>query len=46
MKELTFNQWQKHLAKELEKNYRKLKLIKDVNIQRVPQQKPANLRRV
>jgi hypothetical protein len=29
MKELTFNQWQAHLSKELEKNYRKLKLIKN-----------------
>lgn len=28
MKELTFNQWQEHLAKELQKNYIKLKLIK------------------
>jgi hypothetical protein len=28
MKELTFNQWQEHLAKELQNNYRKLKLIK------------------
>ncbi len=46
MKQLSFNEWQKHLAKELEKNYRKLKLIKDANIQPVPQQKPANLRRV
>ena len=46
MKELTFNQWQKHLAKELEKNYRKLKLIKDANIQPIPQQKSTNLRRV
>lgn len=46
MKELTFNQWQKHLAKELEKNYRKLKLIRDANFQPIPQQKSANLRRV
>lgn len=46
MKQLSFNEWQKHLAKELEKNYRKLKLIKDANIQPVPQQKSANLRRV
>ncbi len=46
MKELTFNQWQKHLAKELEKSYRKLKLVRDVNIRTISQQKPANLRRV
>lgn len=46
MKQLSFNEWQKHLAKELEKNYRKLKLIKDANIQPISQQKSANLRRV
>ena len=28
MKQLTFNQWQEHLAKELKKNYIKLKMIK------------------
>lgn len=31
MKELTFNEWQAHLAKELQNNYRKLKLIKQEN---------------
>lgn len=35
MKELTFNEWQAHLAKELQNNYRKLKLIKDENLQKV-----------
>jgi hypothetical protein len=28
MKEMTYNQWQAHLANELKKNYIKLKLIK------------------
>ena len=46
MKQQSFNDWQKHIAKELEKNYRKLKLIRDVNIRAVPQQKPTNLRGV
>jgi hypothetical protein len=46
MKELTFNQWQEHLAKELEKNYRKLKLIKDEKLQAVPSKQPKRLYRV
>jgi hypothetical protein len=46
MKQQSFNDWQKHIAKELEKNYRKLKLIKDANIRTVPQQKSTNLRGV
>lgn len=28
MREMTFNQWQEHLANELKKNYIKLKMIK------------------
>ena len=28
MEKITFNQWQAHLAKELNKNYLKLKLIR------------------
>ncbi len=46
MKELTFNQWQEHLQKELTKNYRKLKLIKDEKLQKVSRRKSANLHRV
>jgi hypothetical protein len=46
MKELTFNQWQEYLAKELEKNYRKLKLIKDEKLQTVPSKQPKRLYRV
>ena len=43
MKELTFNEWQAHLAKELQNNYRKLKLIKDEKLQKVSRRKSANL---
>jgi hypothetical protein len=41
MKDLTFNQWQEHLAKELQKNYIKLKLVKkdERNIPRVQRKK-------
>lgn len=46
MKELTFNQWQAHLAKELQNNYRKLKLIKDEKLQKVSRRKSSNLQRV
>lgn len=28
MKQMTYNQWQEHLANELKKNYIKLKMIK------------------
>lgn len=46
MKELTFNEWQAHLQKELTNNYRKLKLIKDEKLQKVSRRKSANLHRV
>lgn len=46
MKELTFNQWQEHLAKELTKNYRKLKLIKDEKLQKVSRRKSSHIHRV
>jgi hypothetical protein len=46
MEKLTYNEWQKHLARELQKNYLKLKLIRNANIRTVPQQKPTDLRRV
>lgn len=41
MKELTFNQWQEHLAKELKKNYIKLKMVKsnERDIPRIPRKK-------
>ena len=29
MRKITFNEWQEHLTKELQKNYRKLKLIQN-----------------
>lgn len=46
MKELTFNEWQAHIAKELTNNYRKLKLIKDEKLQKVSRRKSTNLHRV
>ncbi|CAB4137502.1 hypothetical protein UFOVP324_41 [uncultured Caudovirales phage] len=46
MKELTFNQWQAHLSKELEKNYRKLKLIQNEKFQKVSRRESTNLQRV
>jgi len=41
MKELTFNEWQAHLSKQLESDYRKLKLIKDEKLRKVSQRKSA-----
>jgi len=46
MKELTFNEWQAHLSKQLESDYRKLKLIKDEKLRKVSQRKSSNLQRV
>jgi hypothetical protein len=46
MKELSFNQWQAHLSKELEKNYRKLKLIQNEKFQKVSRRESSNLQRV
>ena len=34
MRELTFNEWQSHLSKQLETDYRKLKLIKEKKTKR------------
>ena len=45
-KGLTFNEWQAHLSNELNKDYKKLKLIKDENICKVSRGKPSNLHRV
>jgi hypothetical protein len=46
MKELTFNEWQAHLSRELQNNYRKLKLIKDEKLSKVSRRKSSNLQRV
>lgn len=46
MKELTFNQWQEHLAKELKKNYLKLKLIQNEKLQKISRKQSPNLSRV
>jgi hypothetical protein len=34
MKDLTFNEWQENLSKQLENDYRKLKLIKEKKTKR------------
>jgi hypothetical protein len=41
MNQITFNQWQEHIAKELKKNYVKLKMIKpdERNIPRIQRKK-------
>jgi hypothetical protein len=51
MKELTFNQWQDHLSKQLEKDYKKLyqtsKFKQNENkFQKLSSREPANLCRV
>ena len=51
MKELTFNQWQDHLTKELKKDYKKLyqtsKFKPNENkFQKVSRREPADLYRV
>jgi hypothetical protein len=46
MKQLTFNEWQAHLSRELENNYRKLKLIKDEKLSKVSRREPRHLQRV
>jgi hypothetical protein len=46
MKQLTFNEWQAHLSRELENNYRKLKLIKDEKLSKVSRKQSRNLQRV
>jgi len=42
-KELTFNQWQEHLTKELDLAYKKLKLRKNENISPVSFRESENL---
>jgi hypothetical protein len=46
MKDLTFNEWQANLSKQLENDYRKLKLIKDEKLHKVSRIKSRGLRGV
>jgi len=46
MKDLTFNEWQANLTKQLENDYRKLKLIKDEKLQTISRGESRNLRGV
>lgn len=46
MKKITFNEWQDHLTKELQKNYRKLKLIQNEKFQELSRKQSKHLSRV
>jgi hypothetical protein len=46
MKDLTFNEWQENLSKQLELNYLKLNLIKNEKLQTIPRREQRNLRGV
>jgi hypothetical protein len=46
MKKITFNEWQEHLTKELQKNYRKLKLIQNEKFQELSRKQSKYLSRV
>jgi hypothetical protein len=46
MKDLTFNEWQANLTKQLENDYRKLKLIKDEKLYKISRREPRSLRGV
>jgi hypothetical protein len=43
MKQLTFNEWQAHLTKQLDKDLKKLKLIKNEKLSTIRQRKSANI---
>jgi len=46
MKDLTFNEWQENLSKQLENDYLKLKLIRNEKLQTVSRRKSRSLRGV
>ena len=46
MKQLTFNEWQAHLTKQLDLEWEKLKLIKNEKFRKVSCREPNNLQRV
>jgi len=46
MSQITFNEWQSHIANELQKNYKKLNLIKNENIPAVSRGQSADIRGV
>jgi len=46
MRELTFNEWQSHLSKQLETDYKKLNLIRNEKLYKVSRRKPSSLRGV
>jgi hypothetical protein len=46
MKDLTFNEWQENLSKQLEKDYKKLNLIRNEKLHKVSRIKSRGLRGV
>lgn len=46
MKQLTFNEWQAHLSKQLDLEWEKLKLIKNEKFRKISQRESAHLSRV
>jgi hypothetical protein len=46
MKDLTFNEWQANLSKQLEKDYKKLNLIRNEKLQTISRRESRSLRGV
>jgi hypothetical protein len=46
MKDITFNEWQENLSKQLELNYKKLNLIRNEKLHKIPRRKSGSLRGV
>jgi hypothetical protein len=44
MKDLTFNEWQANLSKQLENDYRKLNLIRNEKLYKISRREPGGLR--
>jgi hypothetical protein len=46
MKDLTFNEWQANLSKQLEKDYKKLNLIRNEKLYKISRRESRGLRSV
>jgi hypothetical protein len=44
MKDLTFNEWQENLSKQLELNYKKLNLIRNEKLYKISRRESGGLR--
>jgi hypothetical protein len=44
MKDLTFNEWQENLSNQLEKDYKKLNLIRNEKLQTISRRKSRSIR--